>query len=323
MTRTATGRNRNSNESYSTTMTPKKTKPDWETERRLQAAAGEQADALVTRLGLTVPIDPFKVIASEAPFLVAGGRDFGGRFDGKLKYNREKNRFLLLFNTKYDAGLPPGTHHPRTRFSIAHELGHYFNDAHHDYLLRGGKPHPSSSEYRTNVQMEREADAFAASLLLPTQFAGPVVNKHELTLERLDAIAGDFQASLVSTAIRAVRLSGDPCAVAGLRDGEIAWMFPSDRLIEARCYPGKQALESAFAQSRWKAFAASDNARASRDGMLRHWFQLFGREEELHDVEVTEQFLPVRVMDTLVVLLTMDDGDLFRDEEEEDDESDD
>jgi IrrE N-terminal-like domain len=170
-TRRVTGRNPNPNKNCSATMTPKKTNLDWETERRLQAAAGEQADALVIRLGLAVPIDPFKVIASETPFLVAGGRDFGSRFDGKLKYNREKNRFLLLFNTKYDAGQPPGKHHPRTRFSIAHELGHYFNEAHYDYLRRGGKPHPSSSEYRTNVQMEREADAFAASLLLPTHDA--------------------------------------------------------------------------------------------------------------------------------------------------------
>jgi hypothetical protein len=39
--------------------------------------------------------------------------------------------------------------------------------------------------------------------------------------------------------IRGVRLSELPCGVAGLRDGRIAWMFPSKSLIEAGCYPGK------------------------------------------------------------------------------------
>lgn len=275
---------------------------------------------MVARLGLTAPIDPLKVVASERPFLVAGGRDFGSRFDGKLKYNRPKNRFLLMFNTKHDTGLPPGHHHPRTRFSIGHDLGHYFIEAHHQYLRRGGKAHPSSSEFRTEVQMEREADAFAAGLLLPTQLVRPVVTRKELTPAWLDAIAGGFQTSLVSTAIRAVRLSDDPCAVAGIRDGQIAWMFPSERLIEANCYPGKRKLESSFAQQQWQAFAAGTTDRASEDGKARHWFEMYKREDDLYEVYVTEHCLPVRVMDTLVVLLTLDDEDLFSEDEEEDED---
>lgn len=289
-------------------------------EHHRQNMAGEQAGALVVRLGLTAPIDPLRVAESEREFLRFGGRNFGNRFDGKLKYNREKNRFLLLFNTKYDASMPEGRHHPRTRFSIAHELGHYFIPHHHKYLRRGGKPHPSNSEFRTEVEMEREADAFAASLLLPTHLAKPVINKSELTLERLDGVAEDFQTSLVCTAIRAAELSDDPCAVAGIRDGQIAWMYPSERLIEAGCYPGKRKLESPYAQEQWMAFTAGNEERASEDGKARHWFQMFGRDEELHDVYIAEQFLPVQIMDTLVVLLTLDDDDLFSDDDEEEED---
>jgi hypothetical protein len=300
-------------------MNQPKTKLDWQIEQHRLELAGEQADALVARLMLTAPIDPFKVIRSETPFLRAGGHNFGNRYDGKLKYNREKNRFLLFFNTKYDLGMQPGCHHPRTRFSIAHELGHYFIEPHHQNLRRGGKPHPSSSEFRTDVQMEREADAFAASLLLPTPLIRPIVNQGELTLEQLGTIAGDYQTSLLSTTVRGVRLSDYPCAVAGIRDGHIAWMFPSEKLIDGGCYPGRKSLQSPVAQERWTAFLAGRDEWVTEDGKARDWFQMFDREDDLFDVYVTEQYLPVRIMNTLVVLLTMNDEDLFSEEEDEDD----
>jgi hypothetical protein len=54
-------------------------------------------------------------------------------------------------------------------------------------------------------------------------------------------------------------------------------------------------------------------------------FQTFDRDEDLHDVQVTESFLPVRTTATLVVLLTMDEGDVFdldHEEEEEEEERD-
>ena len=273
-------------------MSPKKTNIDWQAEQHRQEMAGKQADALVARLKLTTPIDPFKVVASEHPILKAGGRDFKNSFDGKLKFIREKNRFLLFYNTKYDAGLPSGCFHPRTRFSIAHELGHYFIDQHHKYLRRGGKPHPSSSEFRSDVQMEREADAFAASLLLPTPIVRPIVNKGELSLDALDDIARDFKTSLVSTTIRSVCLSDFPCAVAGIRSGRIAWMFPSDQLIKGGCYPGKKVVESPSAKERWEAYRIGVNDRATVDGMARHWFQMFDREEDLYSIYVTEHYLP-------------------------------
>jgi hypothetical protein len=119
-------------------MSQKKTKLDWQIEQHRHEMAGKLADALIARLGLSAPIDLFKVARSEKRFLRAGGRDFGEAFDGKLKYRRDRNIFLLFFNTKYDSGLPPGCHHPRTRFSIAHELGHYFIEPHHQHLRYGG-----------------------------------------------------------------------------------------------------------------------------------------------------------------------------------------
>ncbi len=300
-------------------MTPK-TKMEWMETKHIQAEAGKQADALVARLGITAPIDPLFVAKTEYPLLRAGGSDLGNRYDGKLEYHRSKNTFLLFYNTKYDHGIPAGKHHPRTRFSISHELGHFFLDHHHRSLRHGGKSHRSFSEFLSLQKIEREADAFAAHLLLPTSLARPVVNREALSLDKLGEIARQFETSLVSTAIRSVQLSDFPCAVAGIRDGSIAWMLPSDSLIAAGIYPRSGTLPHESADS-WNRFAAGNYEPTDANGEVGNWFQTFDR-EELDDIYVREEYQPVASMETLLVLLTLDENDLATDEDDEVDEDD-
>jgi Zn-dependent peptidase ImmA (M78 family) len=291
----------------------------WSPERDRLEAAAELAEEIVKGLEISKsPVSPLAIIESENRQVLAFGDDFGDAFDGRLEY--QSPRFLLFYNTKYDAWPHTGPHHPRVTFTIAHELGHYFLERHRQYLKKGGAAHCSQTEFLSDNLSEREADTFAASLLMPSYLARPVVNKNELTLARLDAIAQSFETSLVSTTIRAVRLSEYPCAVAGIREGQIAWMFPSDRLIAAKCYPGKRTLESPAAKKHWQNFAGGSKDRTSEDGMARHWFEMYDRGDDLHDVYVTQEFLPVQVMKTLVVLLTLDDDDLFKDDEEDEEE---
>jgi Zn-dependent peptidase ImmA (M78 family) len=114
---------------------------------------------------LSAPIDVFALCSQESPRLVVKPGNFKNCFDGRLEYHAAHDRFILFFNTKYD--LSPGEHRPRTRFSIAHELGHFYLDEHRAFLLRGGQSHSSSSEFAADDDIEREADAFAAGLLMP------------------------------------------------------------------------------------------------------------------------------------------------------------
>jgi hypothetical protein len=298
-------------------MTKKTAESDWRTEQWAQQKAGEQADAIVRRLGLSYPIDPLAVAADEFPLLRCGGRDFENRFDGKLRYVAERRSFVLMYNTKYDEGYSAGRHHPRTRFSIGHELGHYFLEKHHSYLMHGGRSHPSINEFRSKLQIEREADAFAASLLLPTHLAAPVVNAGELSVARLEQIAGDFETSLVSTAIRAVQLSHFPCALAGIREGLVAWMFPSAALIRAQIYPQKGSLPG-DAQAPWTDFEVGERDRTSREGRAGDWFRCYGGGDQ-DRIFVTEEYIPVPALGTLLCLLTMDENDVFPDGGDESD----
>lgn len=284
-------------------------KAEWRRIQNLLDSAGKQADELIERLGMTLPIDPLAIAKTEYPLLRAGGDDFGDSFDGKLKYRKDHQCFLLLFNNRYDVGQLPGEHHPRTRFSISHELGHFFLDRHHQYLRNGGRPRPSFSEFRSEEIMEREADAFAASLLMPTRSFRSLVNVAELSRERLLDLAGQFQVSLVSAAIRSVRLCDYPCALAGIRDRDVAWMFASDSLISGGLYPRRGTLPNT-AELPWDRFEAGYDDWVTDEGMARNWFQIYDR-SDLYNVYLQEEYTPVLSMDTLLVLLTVDENDLF------------
>jgi IrrE N-terminal-like domain len=289
---------------------------EWSPDQARLDAAAALAEVIVKGLEITKPpVSPFAIIKSERHLLVAYGDDFADAFDGRLEYQSPK--FLLFYNTKYNAWPHTDAHHPKVTFTIAHELGHYFLERHRQYLQKGGLAHCSQTEFLSDNLSEREADTFAASLLMPSYLASPIVNKNELSLTRLEGVSRTFETSLVSTTIRSVQLSDYPCAVAGIRDGSIAWMFPSERLIEAKCYPGKRALESPAAKQLWQDFATGGKGTFSEDGMARHWFEMYDREDKFHDVYVTQEFLPVHTMNTLIVLLTLDDDDLFKDDEDE------
>ncbi len=82
-------------------------------------------------------------------------------------------------------------HHPnRRRFSLAHEIGHFvlhhkkgtrdhiFLDKNLSFYTR--KDQPSSSN--TNPAMEKEANVFAAQLLMPEKLLKKYITKHDLDI---------------------------------------------------------------------------------------------------------------------------------------------
>jgi Zn-dependent peptidase ImmA (M78 family) len=287
-------------------------KPEWEELADRQACAAFQADTIIAKLGLHAPVDPLAIVKAETPLILVEGGNFRNAYDGKLKYVRKNRRFLLFYNNKYDAGLPDGKHHPRTRFSIAHELGHYFIEAHHQYLRTGGKSHGSRSEFRADNIIEREADSFAASILLPASLAEPMFNAKELSLDRIVEIADHFKASLLCTAFRAVQLSVDPCAIVGIEDGRVVWMFRSEPLIKAGLYPSKtKSLMSRNAIVQWERFRIGNKEPARGETPASDWFEMYDRASTYQDVFATEYFLPIQILNRLTVLITIEYDDLF------------
>ncbi len=166
------------------------------------------------------PVDPFRVIASEGGQIHAEGDDFRDCFDGRLSYH--DGRFLLIYNIRYNAWSHSGTHHPKVRFTVAHELGHYYLDPHREFLVNRRKPIESFTEFESNKQVEREADAFAAGLLMPEYLVAPRINRQtQASTASIKQVAKEFDVSLTSMMVRWTQLSDFPCATLCIRNEHI------------------------------------------------------------------------------------------------------
>lgn len=101
------------------------------------------------------------------------------------------------------------------RFTVAHELGHYFLPGHPQRLFPSGSGrHQSNSGFTSNEPQEREADLFAAGLLMPTKLFLDALRKETnegfRTIESLSRLC---RTSLTATAIRFVEYIENPVAV--------------------------------------------------------------------------------------------------------------
>jgi Zn-dependent peptidase ImmA (M78 family) len=288
-----------------------KTRLDWKMEETLMERAGDAAEEILRfARQRKAPIDPLQIAAEEIDRLRVVGDDFKKAFDGQLEYHPKKKRFLLFYNNRYDRGLPAGEHHPRTRFSIAHELGHFYLERHNRFLRRGGRKHGSKGEFSNDYITEREADSFAARLLMPGHLVEPMVNEGELSLDRIEEIAGTFKTSMLSTARRSVAVSDFPCAVVGIRNGLIAWVCRPNSLIKYGFYPPSRGhFTSKAAHEQWRNFQMGIAQRHTAPVYARQWFKVYDR-TELEQVSVTEHYLPIPILDTLVVMLTIPEDEL-------------
>lgn len=131
---------------------------------------------------------------------------------------------------------------PRARFSFAHELGHYFLDWHRMALSRGVPPHGSKADFESaNLAAEREADMFAANLLLPAVQVRDAARRC-IDAEEIIRLAEIFCTSLSATAIRCARLDLSPLIVMRWTETKRAWCWSSKK-YEQRT--GNKAFRSA------------------------------------------------------------------------------
>jgi hypothetical protein len=107
---------------------------------------------------------------------------------------------------------------PRGRFSGAHELGHLHLHTDLDAsLLLHGQERTSGSDYR----FEREADAFAVELLMPTALLAPICAQPAPRFRKIEKLAWRYGTSLMTTARRWTELATAPCALLEWKDGVV------------------------------------------------------------------------------------------------------
>lgn len=119
------------------------------------------------------------------------------------------------------------------RFSISHELGHYFLEGHPEALLADGI-HQSRAGFVSADPYEQEADFFAAALLMPEIPFRKAIDEHDAGLTCVEALCKVCETSLTATAIRYNSLTRDGVAVLCSLGQIVDWCFMSDGLKQAK-----------------------------------------------------------------------------------------
>lgn len=182
--------------------------------------ARQTAEAFLKEEGiLTLPVDPF-AIAESRQIMVEGKPENVEGVSGMLL--RHGNDFGIVYATHIQS---PGFQ----RFSVSHELGHYFLPGHIDQVIKDGI-HVSRAGFVTNDPYELEADHFAAGLLMPEAPFRKALDGFDSGLDAIDGMADLCVTSLTATGIRFAELSDAAVAVIVSTGGIIDYCFMSEAM---------------------------------------------------------------------------------------------
>lgn len=155
-------------------------------------------------------------IANEFDVTLSYGR-YGDAFDGLLEHKSGAFHIYCNLTRVYDQNAP------RARFTVAHELGHYFIDEHRNALAAGKPPHSSFPERLSDNPVEQEANLFASHLLMPTAEFQTALTEVPQGLQGIVDIARTFAVSIQSAALRYTAASTRPCTIVMFRDDKPPW----------------------------------------------------------------------------------------------------
>ena len=225
---------------------------------------------------------------------------------------------LLHIDGQFGIGYP--THMDSegfTRFSVAHEIGHYRLAGHLDAILDGHGQHVSSSGFRSDDHYEKEADHFAAALLMPTILFTASIKRAGNGLKAIETLASEYETSLEATAIRYAQLSRDPVAVIRSEGRTIDYAFMSEALkdfpdldwIRKKTPLPTGSVTASFNANKTKVELAE---RTSGKSDLQDWF------DGPHSQEVVEEVIGLgNYGKTITVLTGMEPPDEIEDDEDE------
>ena len=115
------------------------------------------------------------------------------------------------------------------RFTIGHELGHYFLEGHPEEITKIAPMHISRAGFSQGKDfIELEADHFSAGLLMPSRLVKKELLGRPVGLEGILTLAQQAKCSVTAAAIRAAQCSPYPVAIVVSNGDEISYGFLSD-----------------------------------------------------------------------------------------------
>jgi Zn-dependent peptidase ImmA (M78 family) len=171
-----------------------------------------------------LPIDPFAIAQAEE-ITCEENASLNAGISGCLM--KIEDCFGIIYSSRFSSvGFK--------RFTVAHELGHYYLDGHADHLFKNAVVHTSESGFTSNDKYEREADCFAAGLLMPKRLFTEVASTVAQGLAAVERLSETCITSLTATAIRYANLTEEPVAIICSRGDRVEFCFMSKPLKELR-----------------------------------------------------------------------------------------
>lgn len=165
------------------------------------------------------PVDPFKIASSEDIVVEPKSPDQVG-VSGGIVFHQDSVGIFYATNIRSEGF---------QRFTVAHELGHYFLEGHPEEILKTAPLHVSRAGFtQGDSSIELEADHFASGLLLPSRLVSAALSRNRVGLQGIESLAGVSRCSLTASAIRAAECSPYPMAVIVSRSDKVSYAFLSD-----------------------------------------------------------------------------------------------
>lgn len=183
------------------------------------------AESIASLYSMPIPLNDI----AEDEGLIVIYDDYGqNTFDGMTWYVPEQDVFYVHINIA--KGNTKDS--KKGRFTLAHELGHYFID-HHRHALECGKMQPHIHRYNPfgkneEWTIEREADEFAAQLLMPLSLFKDDFRGQLFSGDLLQQVADKYQVSFSACALRYMRLNLIPIMLIYADEGMVKWQMRSD-----------------------------------------------------------------------------------------------
>lgn len=213
------------------------------------------------------PVDPFRIAQAEDIHVEAKRADQRG-VSGGIIFADVGTAIFYATSISSDGF---------QRFTVAHELGHYFLEGHPEEIQKTGPMHVSRAGFTEgNNSIEIEADHFASGLLMPTTLVRQSLDRTQIGLAGIEMLATVSECSLTASAIRSAECSPYPMAVVVSQRDRICYGFLSDgfKQLKPRGYPRKGDLLPHTATREFNSDASNveEQRRLTSETTLAEWF---------------------------------------------------
>lgn len=165
------------------------------------------------------PVDPFAIAESEDIVVIPKPADAKG-VSGGIIFDEKAPTIFYATDIESDGF---------QRFTVSHELGHYFLEGHPEEILKSSNMHVSRAGFsQGDSSIELEADHFASGLLMPTHLVKGELTRGTIGLDGIERLATISRCSLTAAAIRAAECSPYPMAIVVSRGAYVSYCFMSD-----------------------------------------------------------------------------------------------